>query len=492
MAASGSSPADGQRSQSLARDSIGIAPVLFQSVTLMGPAVALVYSMQPSLPYSGIALPLSVLMALLLVLCTASSIGQLGKLYADAGGTYSYIARALGARTGFVVGWFNLFFQPFFAVLLLLIMTNIVQSTLETKAHVHVASTLIILITAGVIYAMTVLGVRLSTKAGVVLGALEVSIFVALSLWLIIDAGSANTAHAFSPSHSATGDWTGIWKGAVFGVLAFVGFEGAAVLGEESRDPKRLIPRAVVLAAVAVGVFYVLGSYGAVVGWHGSLTAYASDSNPWQTMATRVWGAGWVLAFFAILNSAQANANAGVNSAGRVFFSMGRAGALPALFGRTHPRYQTPHIAIAFNVAVGIVIALIAEAKWGTLTGFAVTATAFVVLVIFTYIMANVACAVAYAKRRTLWNPFLHLVLPLAGVVAMGFALYYTYVPLSPAPVRYALYFAPIWAAVGIVVMFVLSRTHPQVVEATNAALGEETLVPERLEHPDLVAGAHE
>jgi amino acid transporter len=488
MDASGNTPHAGHRG--LARGSIGVAPVIFQSVTLMGPAVGLVYSMQPSLPFSGIALPLSVLIALLLVLCTASSIGQLGKLYADAGGTYSYIARALGPRTGFVVGWFNLFFQPFFAVLLLLITTNIVQSTLETKAHVHVPSTVIILATALLVYGMTVVGVKLSTTAGVVLGLLEVTIFVVMALWLIVDAGSGNTLHAFDPSHAASGGWTGIWKGAVFAILAFVGFEGAAVLGEESREPKRVIPRAVVLAAAAVGAFLVLGGYGAVIGWHGSLTAYASDSNPWQTMATRVWGAGWVLVFFALMNSAIANANAGVNSAGRVFFSMGRAGALPRVFARTHSQHETPHVAIAFNVTVGVVVALIATAAWGTLTGFAVTATAFVVLVIFTYVMANVACAVAYARRRSQWNAFLHLVLPVAGVVAMAFTLYYTYVPLSPAPVRYALYFAPAWAAVGIVVMLVLSRTHPRIVEATNAVLGEETLVPERIEHPDLLVGA--
>jgi hypothetical protein len=70
----------------------------------------------------------------------------------------------------------------------------------------------------------------------------------------------------------------------------------------------------------------------------------------------------------------------------------------------------------------------------------------------------------------------------------MAFTLYYTYNPLSAAPVRYALYFSPIWALVGIVVMLVLSRTHPEMVEATNATLGEETLVPEPVEHANIVA----
>ena len=464
-----------------------MAPVLFQSITLMAPAVGLVYSMQPSLPFSGVALPLSVLLALLLVACTASSIGQLGRLYADAGGTYSYIARALGARAGFVVGWFNLIFQPFFAVLLLLITANVVGSTIETKFDAHVPPGWIMLVTAAVIFAMTVVGVRLSTTAGVILGACEVAIFALLAVWLIVDAGAANTVDAFDPSHAADSGWTGIWKGAVFAILAFVGFEGAAVLGEEARDPKRVIPRAVVLAAIAVGLFFVLGSYAAVVGWQGSLESYASSSNPWQAMATRVWGAGWVLVFFALLNSAIANANAGVNSAARVFFSMARAGLLPRPLASTNARYRTPHVAIAVNVTIGLVVALLATAAWGTLTGFAVTATAFVVLVIFTYILANVACAVEYARRRELWNPFLHLVLPAVGVVAMAFTLYYTYDPLSPAPVRYALFFAPIWAAIGVVVMLVLSRTRPQIVAATNRALGEETMVPERVEHPDLV-----
>jgi amino acid transporter len=464
-----------------------VAPVLFQSITLMGPAVGLVYSMQPSLPYAGVALPLSVLLALVLVVCTATSIGQLGRLYADAGGTYSYIARALGARAGFVVGWFNFFFQPFFAVLLLLITTNIVQSTLQSKFGVHVASGWVILITAAVMYGMTVVGVKLSTRAGVILGTLEVVIFLVLALWLIVDAGSANTIHAFEPSHAAQSGWGGVWKGAVFAILAFVGFEGAAVLGEESRDPKRIIPRAIILAGLFVGLFFVFTSYAAVIGWHGTLTNYATDSNPWQTMATRVWGAGWVLVFFALLNSAIANANAGVNSASRVFYSMARSGVLPSVLARTSTKYRTPHIAIAVNIGIGVVVALLATWLWGTLTGFAVTATAFIVLVIFTYMMANVACAVDFARRRDMWNPFLHGVVPLIGLVTLAFPLYYTYFPLSAYPVRYALFFAPIWAVVGIVVMLVLSRTHPRIINAATAALGEETLVPERVEHANTV-----
>ena len=69
------------------------------------------------------------------------------------------------------------------------------------------------------------------------------------------------------------------------------------------------------------------------------------------------WGAGWVLVFFAIINSAIANANAGVNAATRVIYAMGRNGVLPRIFARTHPK--TPHIAIIAQTAFGVVMALI-------------------------------------------------------------------------------------------------------------------------------------
>lgn len=464
----------------LEHGSIGLPNVIFMSVALMGPGIAVAYDYGPSIPYAGITLPLATLLAMVLMLCTANSIGQLGRVYADAGGLYAYVAKALGRRVGFMTGWINLFFQPFFAVLLYLMLANVFQSTLELKAGVLLPAPIFILFSAGVVYVITVVGVKTSTNIGVILGVFEITVLLALALWIIFSSGSHNTLHAFDPRFATESGFVGVGKGAIFAILAFVGFEGAAVLGEESRDPFRLIPRGVIFAALIVGAFFCITAYAGVIGWgtH-DIASYATNSNPWLVIATKFWGVGWVVVFLALINSGVANAAAGVNSCSRVFFSMGREGMLPKALAKVHPRFRTPSVAIATNTIVATVIALLADWAWGPLVAFGVTATAFVVLVIVWYMLANVACVVEYTRRRRAeLKPIVHIVIPTLGFVIMLLPLYYTYHPLSPYPVRIALFFAPAWIVAGGIVLAILEWKAPRIVDATQAIFMEEGVDP--------------
>src|SRR5207237_10532291 len=106
-------------------------------------------------------------------------------------------------------------------------------------------------------------GVRISTEAGVVLGAFEIVVFLALAITLIISAGSNNTLSVFNPSTGNANGWGSVFAGMVYTVLAFIGFEASVPLAEETRDPRRTLPRAVLLSCVLIGVFYLICYYGA-------------------------------------------------------------------------------------------------------------------------------------------------------------------------------------------------------------------------------------
>ena len=148
---------------------------------------------------------------------------------------------------------------------------------------------------AVVIFLLTYFGIRISANAGVILGCIEIAVFVLLSIWLIFAPGSQNTSAAFSPSsslQSGLGGWQGVLVGMLFVFTAFAGFESSAPLAEESHNPRRTVPRAVLLSTILIGLFYILCSYAGVAGWGiGKLTGYLSDPDPWATMAGRVWGA---------------------------------------------------------------------------------------------------------------------------------------------------------------------------------------------------------
>ena len=145
----------------------------------------------------------------------------------------------------------------------------------------------------------------------------------------------------------------------VFCLLAFVGFEAAAPLGEEAREPRRTIRRAVIWSAILIGVFYIFNYYAATV-FFGPDRMKAefytfNDGDPWGCMADEVLpGIGGLLVTFAILNSSLANANAGATAATRSIFSMGRAGLLPGESSpRSIPTNKTPVNAVHVQAILG-------------------------------------------------------------------------------------------------------------------------------------------
>src|SRR5262249_7416650 len=184
------------------------------------------------------------------------------------------------------------------------------------------------------------------------LGAIEVLVFLVLSGFLIANpAAEGNTLQAFTPAtwDHGRGGISGVLVGAVIGVLAFTGFESAALLAEESRNPRRIIQPALILAVVLIGLFFIFASYAGLAGYGfdhiGTTTTkntYLGDSpTPWFTLGERVWGkSGMYIVGLVVLNSLAANVVAGYTALSRVVFAMGRAGALPSAFGKAHPRFR--------------------------------------------------------------------------------------------------------------------------------------------------------
>src|SRR2546427_1762005 len=297
-----------------------------------------------------------------------------------------------------------------------------------------------ILISAGIVFFLTYRDIRLSTQAGVILGIFEISVFVALSAWMILSNTGRLTLQTFNPTHAAAGTYNGIFKGMVFAVLAFIGFESAAPLGEEAPEPRWTVPRAVVLSAIGIGIFYVFCSYAWVIGtgFDNFTKVATSAANPWRDLAITFWGGGWVLVFAAIINSAIANSNAGVNAASRVMYALGRNGVLPRAFARTHPVHKTPHIAIIAQTILGLAVSLLLGWRYGDLiTAFSIIATAITIVVIVVYIIVCMATIVYYARRPDR-KPLLHWLGPILGAAGFLPPLYYQYLPLPPDPPRYA------------------------------------------------------
>jgi amino acid transporter len=471
-----------RRFDHLREHSVGLPEVLFQSITHMAPAAAVAFSILVAVQFAGPALPLAVLFALIACTLVANSIGQLAKQMPSAGGLYTYVSRALGKRAGFMTGWAFLLFEPMVAPLLFLIFAWATEDVVKNDLDANIGWWPWVLVAGAIVFVLTYRDVRLSTRAGVLLGLFEIAVFAALAVWILISKADSLGLGAFDPTNAEAGTFNGIFKGMVFTVLAFIGFEAAAPLGEEARHPRWTIPRAVVLSAVGIGLFYVLCSYAWVygAGFDNFVTQSGETANPWRALATVFWGSGWVLVFFAIVNSALANANAGVNAGTRVIYAMARNGVLPAIFARTHPRFRTPHVAIVLNVFGGLIVALLLGWKWDPITAFTIIAVTITIVVIVIYMAVCLGSIVYYwTQKREEFSIWLHGVFPVRGAVAFAFPLYYQYNPLPDYPIRYANWAAIGWLVLGVLVLVWLERTRPEALENADRIYVEaETLAP--------------
>ena len=115
------------------------------------------------------------------------------------------------------------------------------------------------------------------------------------------------------------------------------------------------------------------------------------------------------------MNSCVANTNAGALAGSRILYSLGRIRVLPSAFGRVHPRWQSPYFAL--TVQIGVVVGLLAGAKFGPLTIFGLLGTIISAILIPMYFLACLGCIKFFAtEKRSEWNPFFHLIIPLLGI----------------------------------------------------------------------------
>jgi amino acid transporter len=475
----------------LERDAIGLAPVLFQSITHMAPAAAVAFSIIFAVTYAGGATPLAILLALVGCLFCAISIGQLARHLPSAGGLYTYNARALHPAVGYFVAWGFMLAEPLVAPLLYLIFGNVLsvylQSHFGTPGWLWAPFAAI----AGIgVWALVYRGVRISTEAGVIMGAFEIIVFLALAITLIIAAGSNNTLAVFNPNTGNTHGLGSVFAGMVYTVLAFIGFEASLPLAEETRDPRRTIPRAVLLSCVLIGVFYLICYYGAIVYFGPNIAADANKGffafnggDPWDGLAAKVWGPFAILVLLAILNSAFANSNAGANAATRVGYALARVGILPRALAQVHPRFKTPYMAVHVQGVFGIAVALILGFALGSpLNAFALLGTIATIVIVIIYILTNLSNIVFYTReKRDEMNPLLNIVVPALGILifipvliaAFGIDFGGLGIAALTSPANYAPWVVLVWLAIGVIVFLYMNSRSPAAIQETAATFIE-------------------
>jgi amino acid transporter len=486
----------------LRRDAIGLREVLFQSITDMAPGAAIAASIPAGVAFAGGALPLAVVFALVASLFTAWTISQLAKEIPAAGSLATYAARGIHPGAGFLVAWAYVMVGWLVAPLVLLQLGFTTAATLNTEfgwpANLWWPWAILGML---IVFAVGYFGIRASARLGTILGIFEIAVFLIMAVLLVIHAGGHNTLSVFTFKYTPAGQYhglSGVIAGSVFTTLAFLGFESAAPLAEEARNPRRTVQLAVLLSTLLIGALYVFTTYAIAVGFGpGKFASFTTGTGAasWEGVARSLYGLFWVLVFFAIINSTIANSNAGVNVASRTAFAMGRVRAFPPLVARVSERHRSPVAAITAGTVIGLAVMLGLGLGYDPVTAFSMIGTALVILLVGIYLVMNVACIGYFTRRAHGFNLISHLIIPVLGIAAFipawlaGAGIKtpgLSFISPLKAPLSYMGPAAAIWMAIGIIYLVYLYWRHRQrIVDVGLIHLDvEPTPEPTGAEHP--------
>jgi amino acid transporter len=244
---------------------------------------------------------------------------------------------------------------------------------------------------------------------------------------------------------------------AVSGFLAFAGFESAGSLGEESLVPRRMIPRAIIIAVVFGAVFYVacitVQTLGFGIGAAG-VSAFRHSQAPLGDLARLYVDTPLAAALDlgAVLSALGAGLG-GVIVAARMMFAFGRDGLAARRLSGVSAATGVPRPALAAEMLIGLVLLTAFRlAGASALNTFFYLATIGTLSLLVMYVLTNVAAA-WHLGRRSLGQ----LVPPAAGVLIAGFVLYHNVWPVPPAPYEFFPYLVLGWLVAGLVLTVVIS-----------------------------------
>lgn len=459
----------------LRKDALTVVGAVALSMAFMGPATSVFFNTQPAVGGAGYGLPLGILLAMIVCLMIASTIGAFAQKIPTAGFAYTFNTHGFGKRGGFLTGWLLVLAYGMVGPMLFPAIGELGSQFLSTNFAISVPWWVLTIAFVAVIWGIAVLGIERSAETALVFLVVEVGVMLALFVTIIVRGGAhGNSLEPFSPSSSPTG-LSGLGVGMLWGVLMFIGFESAGTLGEETQAARRNIPIALFTAVIVIGAFYVLSGYAAAIGYgKDQVAAFQGDSSPWVTLGTKFWGgpATWIVAAVA-LSSIFANLISGSNAVVRVIFSMGREAIFPRRLGETRGE-GSPFIALTFYMGFSLAAALAGGVIMGPLGAYAFYGTILGLGLVVIYILMHLALIVFYRREYPAEVSIVrHGLIPVVGALLLLLPIYGQVWPYPAMPNGLCVPIIVVWMAVGLVYLYRVERQAPEKLEAMGRVMVE-------------------
>ncbi|MBI3214671.1 MAG: APC family permease [Mycobacterium sp.] len=362
--------------------------------------------------------PLVYLIGLVAMVFTAVAYSQMAKSFPLAGSVFSYVGRGIHPAAGFFAGW---------AILLdyLLVPTLLYVFAAESMVGLFPGTprwlwAIIFVVVNTAINLLGISSLKIVNRVFLAIELVFVAIFVVIAVRAINGQSLPDVGWGTTPIWNSGAVSAALLAGALsIAVLSFLGFDGISTLAEESTGKKNPAGKAMLIALFLVATLFVTQT------WLASLLAGGRESfgddevgNAFFLLVQAASNTGWMNAFFVVnvLAVGFANAMAAQAATSRLLYSMSRDRQLPSFLSKISSR-QVPMSAILVVSALSIVLVLFFVGQIALISSLVNFGA------LFGFCLLHISVAWYYLVRQKSKNYLLHLVVPLFGLVIIGYVL---------------------------------------------------------------------
>jgi amino acid transporter len=468
--------ADNANGYGLRHQSLTPLETLAQSIGNVAPTATPVIVIPLVFGLAGNGTWLAYLFATVGIFFVARNVNQFARHTASPGSLYAYITTGLGPWLGLAAGWALLAAYTGTAAAVTGGFTNYANVLLRDLLGFEVPAVLLIAVAVFLSWLLAYRDIKLSARATLALELLAVGlILVILGATLLTVPTVIDTAQLSLEGVSADS----LRLGLVLALFSFVGFESAASLGSEDKDPLRTIPRAILRSAIFIGLFFIVAAYTLVLAFHNQppgVETLDKSNAPLHVLATysglgalrHLIDLGAVISFFACTL-------ASINAGARILFLLGRHGVFHASVGNAHAVNRTPHVAVTVSaLATFLPAAYLAVQGYGAFDIFGWIGSFASYGFIVAYVLVSIAAPVYLYRHHSLGAGA--VISAVIAIVLLLIALAGNIYPVPPAPLNWLPYAFVAYLAAGLVWFGVLRLWSPKVTEEIYRDLAESQL----------------
>ena len=415
----------------LRKNCLSFFDVLGQSVAGIAPSGTPAFTIPAVFILAGNGTWLAYLMATVTVLLVGLHINHFSKRNASSGALYTFVTDGMGAGSGFVAGSALVMAYLLTAAAILPLFANFANVILSAFHLPPVSGILLCVLCAVSAWFVVQKNVVVSAKLMLIIESISISLMIVLAVIIFIKTDFT----VFTQVLSTKGiGFDSIRLGLVLAFFSFIGFESASALGQEAKKPLKNIPKAILISAAFVGVFFTLFSVLEIAGFMSAGLDLAASTSPLNDLAV-FDGVG----IFGLLISMLAFTSfwscvvACITASSRIIYSMGQQNLVPKALSKVHGKNETPHVAASLVTILALVIPII------------LLSTGIEPMMIFSYVgtiatygfllsyMLVVVAAPFYLKRRGELKTW-HVVLSVIACGILLVPLVGSIYPLPPFP----------------------------------------------------------